>query len=205
MSDRINPALILEAYCAGYFPMATPRGRIEWFSPDPRCIFELDRFHVPHNLRKTIRRGLFETRINTDFAGVIAACAEREEGTWISPRIADLYTQLHRAGFAHSVESWQGGRLVGGLYGVAIGGAFFGESMFHRVTDASKVALVALVQRLRTGGFELLDTQWSTPHLARFGAIEISREHYLRRLDRAIQLPCRFVDPDQAGPASGGR
>ncbi|HMQ16958.1 MAG TPA: leucyl/phenylalanyl-tRNA--protein transferase [Phycisphaerae bacterium] len=192
MSDRIAPELVLQAYCAGAFPMADHRGRIRWFSPDPRCIIELDRFHVPRTLRKTVRRGVFELRSDTAFAEVIAACAERGEGTWISPRIIRLYTALHAMGFAHSVEAWKDGRLAGGLYGVAIGGAFFGESMFHRVTDASKVALVALVQRLRERGFGLLDNQWLTPHLARFGAVEIPREEYLRRLGHALELPVQW-------------
>lgn len=199
----ITPELVLKAYTLGLFPMADRRGRIEWYSPDPRCVFELERFYVPRTLRKTIRHGLFELRMDTAFAEVIRACADRPEGTWISPRLVALYTRLHEMGFAHSVESWREGRLVGGLYGVAIGGAFFGESMFHRVTDASKVALVALIERLRQRGYTLLDTQWSTPHLARFGAVEITREEYLRRLHAALRLNCSFAAcGDGAGPAS---
>jgi leucyl/phenylalanyl-tRNA--protein transferase len=171
-----------------------PRGEIAWFSPDPRCILPLDDFHMPKTLAKKVRRGVFEIRINSAFPVILAACGERSEGTWITTRIARLYTELHEAGYAHSVEAWQAGQLCGGLYGVAIGAAFFGESMFHRVTDASKVALVALVQRLRERDYRLLDTQWQTGHLARFGAREISRDEYLRQLQAAIVLPRSFSD-----------
>ena len=145
-------------------------------------------------VRQIIRRGVFEIRIDTAFDQVIAACADRPEGTWISDQIRAVYCTLHRQGHAHSVECWQAGELAGGLYGVALGGAFFGESMFTRVTNASKVALVALVERLKARGFTLLDTQWSTPHLARFGAVEIPRPRYLRSLRAAVALPCRFTD-----------
>lgn len=188
----ITAKLILRAYCSGVFPMGEPDGSIGWYSPDPRCIFPLDRFHVPRSVRQVIRRGVFEVRVNQDFRAVIRACADRDEGTWITPRIERLYVELHERGFAHSVESWHTGALAGGLYGVAIGGAFFGESMFTRVANASKVALVALVERLRARGFTLLDTQWSTPHLAKFGAVEIPRAEYLARLQAALDLACRF-------------
>lgn len=194
MSASLTPELVLEAYRIGAFPMADEDGEIAWFSPDPRCIFPLDRFHVTRSLRQTIRRRVFEVRINTAFDEVIATCANRDEGTWISDELMAVYRVLHRRGYAHSVESWRAGELAGGLYGVAIGGAFFGESMFTRVNDASKVALVALVERLRRRGFVLLDTQWNTPHLARFGAREIGRAAYLRRLRLALALPCRFAD-----------
>lgn len=195
MSSRITPELVLHAYCQGAFPMGRPGGGIEWYSPDPRCIFPLDAFHVPDTLRKTIRRGVFEVRVNTAFERVLAACATgRVEGTWITKRIADLYMHLHHEGFAHSVETWKHGELAGGLYGVAIGAAFFGESMFHRVTDASKVALVALVEQMRSRDYRLLDTQWNTPHLARFGARDVSRDEYLARLNEALRLPRRFTD-----------
>lgn len=194
MSPALTPELVLTAYRMGIFPMADADGDIAWFSPDPRCIFPLDAFHVPRSLRQTIRRGTFETRINTAFDAVLAACADRREGTWIDSQIADVYGTLHRQGWAHSVESWHAGELAGGLYGVAIGGAFFGESMFTRVTDASKVALVALVERLRARGLTLLDTQWQTPHLARFGAVYIRRREYLRRLKAAVTLDVRFAD-----------
>ncbi len=189
---QLTPDLILRGYCAGVFPMADVDGRVLWFSPDPRGIFPLDGLHVSRSLAKTIRRGVFEVRCDTAFADVIAACAHRSEGTWISDEIRTLYTELHQLGFAHSVEVWQEGVLAGGLYGIAIGGAFFGESMFHRARDASKVALAALVDRLRARGFTLLDTQWTTPHLERLGAIDIPREEYMQRLDAAIQLPAQF-------------
>lgn len=194
MGQRFTPELVLLAYRQGVFPMGDEHGRIGWFSPDPRAVFPLDAFHVPRSVRQAVRRRVFEVRINTAFDEVIAACADRPEGTWISDPVQRVYRALHRRGFAHSVECWQAGELAGGLYGVALGGAFFGESMFTRVTNASKVALVALVERLRARGFELLDTQWMTPHLARFGAVEIPRAEYLRRLARAVARPCRFVD-----------
>ena len=194
MRERLTAQLVLRAYCAGVFPMAQRRnGPIAWYAPDPRAIFPLDSVHVPRSLRRTIASGVFDVRVNTDFAAVIRACAERDE-TWISDDIERVYTELHQYGYAHSVESWRDGELAGGLYGVAVGGAFFGESMFSRVTDASKVALVALVERLREREFVLLDTQWVTPHLARFGAIEIPRAAYERRLAAALQLDRRFAD-----------
>jgi leucyl/phenylalanyl-tRNA---protein transferase len=174
--------------------MAHEDGEIYWHSPDPRCIFPLDHFHVPRSVRQAVRRGVFEIRINTAFDRVIAACADRPEGTWISDQVLAVYRTLHRQGHAHSVECWHADELAGGLYGVALGGAFFGESMFTRVTNASKVALVALVERLKARGFVLLDTQWNTPHLARFGATEIRRHEYLRRLRAALPLPCQFAD-----------
>ena len=167
--------------------------RIRWYAPDPRAVFPLDTFHVPRSLRRTLRKSEFEVTVDADFPGVIRACAGREE-TWISAEIERAYTELHRLGLAHSVETWRQGRLVGGLYGVALGGAFFGESMFSRKTDASKVALVALVEHLRARGFVLLDIQYLTEHLARFGAVEIPRAEYERRLAEALRLPCRFGD-----------
>jgi leucyl/phenylalanyl-tRNA---protein transferase len=194
MSSRITPEVVLNAYCQGAFPMGDDRGRIEWYSPDPRAVFDLDQFNISRSLRKTVRRGVFDIRVNTAWAEVVRACGERREGTWISPRIFALYTTLHHAGYVHTVEAWQDGRLVGGLYGVAIGAAFFGESMFHRVTDASKVALVALVERLRQRRYLLLDTQWTTPHLEQFGVLEISRAEYLERLQKALVEPRRFTD-----------
>ena len=190
----IEPEMLLTAYRRGIFPMAVDkRGRIGWFSPDPRAIIPLDaRFHVPHGLRRVLKQKKFEVTTDTDFEKVIRECAKRKEGTWISKGIIDSYCNLHRLGYAHSVETRLEGKLVGGLYGVALGGAFFGESMFHRVTDASKVALVALVERLRARGFVLLDTQWTTPHLQRFGTFEIPRHEYLWRLEHALKLDCRF-------------
>jgi leucyl/phenylalanyl-tRNA--protein transferase len=174
--------------------MAIDGGEIGWFSPDPRALIPLDdRFHVPHGLKRIIKKGTFEVRINTAFPEVMSGCARRKE-TWINPVIRDSYVNLHRLGLAHSVETWLGNRLVGGLYGVAVGAAFFGESMFHEVTDASKVALYELVQRLRERSFTLLDTQWTTPHLAKFGAYEIPRRVYLERLKAAIDRHCTFAD-----------
>lgn len=169
------------------------RGDIGWFSPDPRAVIPLDkRFHVAHGLRRVLKKKPFEITVDREFEAVMRACAKRHEGTWISDEIVGSYCNLHRLGFAHSVEARVGGKLVGGLYGVHIGGAFFGESMFHRVTDASKVALVALVERLRAGGFALLDTQWTTPHLEQFGTTEIPRRDYLRLLKKAVALDCKF-------------
>lgn len=189
---RLPPQLLIAAYLQGVFPMGVD-GRIEWFSPDPRAILPLDGFRIPRTLRQLLRQGRFELRINTVFKQVMLACTEREEGTWITPEIVRAYVELHRLGLAHSVEAWKDGELAGGLYGVAIGGAFFGESMFHRVRDASKVALAALVERMRTRGYALLDVQFTTAHLARFGVVEIPRDEYLRRLAEAVALRCEFV------------
>lgn len=186
--------MVLNGYCAGLFPMGGPHGEISWYSPDPRGVFPLDTFHVPATLRKTVRRGVFEIRVNHAFREVLTACGHRQEGTWITPAIRRLYTVLHEGGYAHSVETWKDGKLVGGLYGISIGAAFFGESMFHRATDASKVALVALVERLRERDYRLLDTQWTTPHLARFGAVDIPRDTYMSMLAAAIVLPRSFSD-----------
>ncbi len=193
MDPPLTPELVLTGYSVGLFPMADADGAISWFSPDPRCIIPLDAFHTPRTVRQLVRRAVFEIRVNAAFENVIAACADRAEGTWISDDIRRVYTALHRQDAAHSVECWQDGKLAGGLYGVALGGAFFGESMFTRVSGASKVALVALVDRLRERGFALLDTQWQTAHLARFGALEISRAKYLRRLRAALACSCRFA------------
>jgi leucyl/phenylalanyl-tRNA--protein transferase len=174
--------------------MADDRGRIRWYSPDPRGIIDLDTFHVPKRLGRTLRSSTFEVRFDTAFDAVIRACAaDREEGTWINDEIIETYTALHRHGVAHSVEAWRGGHLAGGLYGVALRSAFFGESMFHRVTDASKAALVALVDHLRARKYRLLDIQWVTPHLERFGAVEISRREYLRRLKGAIEADAQWT------------
>jgi leucyl/phenylalanyl-tRNA--protein transferase len=171
--------------------MAMEDDSIQWFSPDPRAILPLEDFHVPHALWRLVRKKVFGTTIDNAFSKVIEACAKRED-TWINLEIIESYTRLHELGCAHSVEAWKDGRLAGGLYGVAVGGAFFGESMFHHVTDASKIALAALVEHLRARKFALLDTQWLTPHLQQFGGIEISRNHYLRLLDRAVDLPRNF-------------
>ena len=187
----IDPELLLQGYRLGVFPMAMEDDSIQWFSPDPRAILPLEDFHVPHALRRLVRKNVFETTIDNAFSKVIEACAKRED-TWINLEIIESYTRLHELGCAHSVEAWKEGTLAGGLYGVSVGGAFFGESMFHHVTDASKIALVALVEHLRAQKFALLDTQWLTPHLQQFGGLEISREHYLRLLRRAVELPRKF-------------
>ena len=193
----IPSELLLSAYASGWFPMAVDGGEIRWFSPDPRGIIPLETFHTPRRLARVIRKSVFRIEIDCAFESVMRACAEAERdaddpGTWISDEIVRSYCALHERGVAHSVETWQGDRLVGGLYGVALGGAFFGESMFHRETDASKVALVALVERLRSRGYALLDTQWVTEHLEQFGAIEVSRARYLRMLDASLRRDCTF-------------
>jgi len=190
--------LLLAAYASGWFPMADDEGQLSWYSPDPRGIIPLDAFHASSRLMRVVRRGAFRIAVNTAFGEVIRACAEAERdagdtGTWISEEIIESYVALHELGYAHSVEAWSGDRLVGGLYGVALGGAFFGESMFHRATDASKVALVALVDRLRSRGFALLDTQWVTAHLEQFAATEIPRTEYLRMLDASLRIDASFV------------
>lgn len=190
----LDPALLVRAYREGLFPMALEDGAIGWFSPDPRGILPLETFHVPARLARVVRQGRFEIRLDTQFEAVMRECAAgRPDGSWISDDIVASYAALHRLGLAHSVEVWRDGGLVGGLYGVHLGGAFFGESMFHRETDASKVALVSLVDRLVRRGFTLLDTQWVTAHLGQFGAVEIPREDYLRRLRGALRRECAFL------------
>jgi len=188
----IPPELLLQGYRLGVFPMALDDDSIGWFSPDPRAIIPLDNFHVPHALGRVARKRVFEIKIDNAFREVIRACAQRED-TWINREIIESYERLHELAYAHSVEAWSKSRLAGGLYGVAVGGAFFGESMFHRERDASKIALVALVEHLRKRKFALLDTQWLTPHLRQFGAIEIPRVHYLKMLKRAVELPRKFL------------
>jgi leucyl/phenylalanyl-tRNA--protein transferase len=177
----LDPQLLIAAYCQGIFPMAHDDGEIYWYDPDPRLIIPLDAFHIPGRLARTVRNGGFEIRADTSFRAVMEMCAEpapgRGETTWIAPEFVDAYTTLHELGFAHSVEAWRDGRMVGGLYGVAIRGLFAGESMFSRERDASKVALVHLVARLRRGGFVLLDTQFGD-HMRQFGAIDIPRAEY---------------------------
>ena len=187
----IDSELLLQGYRLGVFPMAMEDDSIAWFSPDPRAIIPLEDFHVPHALKRVARKKVFEITIDHRFGEVIRACAKHKD-TWINREIIESYERLHDLGHAHSVEAWSKNKLAGGLYGVAIGGVFFGESMFHRVTDASKIALVALVERLRAKKFALLDTQWTTPHLQQFGAVEISRDHYLKLLGRAVELLRKF-------------
>ena len=201
---HLTPDLLLRAYRLGLFPMAESRTSraLHWLDPEFRGVLPLDGFHLPRSLRKTLRSGPFTVTANRDFAGTIAACAAARANrpdTWINQEIERLFTELHQLGFAHSVETWSNGALVGGLYGAALGGAFFGESMFSTATDASKVALAHLVARLRLGGFSLLDTQFITAHLARFGAVEIPRADYHILLAEAVDAPARFIaapDPD---------
>ncbi len=188
----IPSELLVSAYASGWFPMAVDGGEIRWFSPDPRGIIPLDTFHIPKRLSRVIRKGAFRVEINRAFERVMHACADADRdpldpGSWINDEIIRSYCALHERGVAHSVETWLDDRLVGGLYGVALGGAFFGESMFHHETDASKVALVALVERLRSRGYLLLDTQWVTEHLEQFGAVEIPRWRYLELLGTSLR------------------
>jgi len=184
---------ILEAcYRAGTFPMADSYGRIEFYRSDPRSVLELEDLHVSRSLARVIRKGTYEVRVDEDFGGVISACADREE-TWINAEIIEAYVHLHRAGKAHSVEAYNGGNLVGGLYGITLGGAFMGESMFTRMSDASKVCFVSLVERLRQRDFLLLDCQIQNPHLASLGAREIPETEYLRRLHQALSLERSFL------------
>lgn len=192
---NLTPELLISAYAQGVFPMAHEDGRILWFDPDPRAVLPLERFHASRRLLRTVRQGGFDVRVDTAFTAVMRACAantpDREE-TWINDELIAAYTRLHQLGFAHSVEAWQGGKLVGGLYGVGLRGLFAGESMFSLVTDASKVALVHLVWRLRAGGFRLLDVQFLTEHLRRFGAVEISQAEYKRLLAQALSTAACF-------------
>jgi leucyl/phenylalanyl-tRNA---protein transferase len=189
----LDPDTLLQAYSQGAFPMTDRDGFTRWYTADPRGILPLERFHIPHTLRQVVRQGKFEIRVNHDFRATMRACMTvRRDGSWISDDLVHAYGQLHEMGFAHSVEAWHNGELAGGLYGVALGAAFFGESMFHYVRDASKVALVHLVDRLRDRSFELLDTQATTQHLRRFGCIDISSAEYLTRLKRALKRRCEF-------------
>jgi leucyl/phenylalanyl-tRNA--protein transferase len=204
MQPILTPELLLAAYRHGYFPMPHPETEeIIWFNPDPRAVLPLDGFHCSRSLRRSIRRSNFQVSIDKDFSGVMAGCAERSE-TWINQEITEAYERLHRHGAAHSLEIWQNGELVGGTYGVAIGGAFFAESKFHRVTDASKAALYFLVEHLRAKGFSLLEVQFITPHLRTLGAIQIPARDYEQRLQRAVRQSVCFeplvlpeLKPDQ--------
>lgn len=211
MSNQITPELLLNAYAMGVFPMAEGRDDpvVHWIDPRRRGVLPLDGFRVSRSLAKVIRQGRFTVTTDRDFAGVVRGCADRPE-TWINDQIFSLYTALHAMGRAHSLEVWQDGRLVGGVYGVVIGAAFFGESMFSRATDASKVALAFLVHRLRSGGFSLFDTQFLTPHLASLGAVEISRTAYHARLQAALTSQAQFnpsgyqpLPSSVAAPSSG--
>jgi leucyl/phenylalanyl-tRNA--protein transferase len=189
----LRPSRLLEAYRRGIFPWYDEGYPIMWWSPDPRAIIELDGLHVSRRLRRTIRSGRFAVTVNRDFAGVMRGCADRAEGTWITADMMLAYRKLHELGHAHSVETWSGDELAGGVYGLAIGGFFAGESMFKRRTDASKVALAFLVDRLRERGYQLFYIQFVTEHTKRLGAIEIPRAEYLTRLQRALKCSDRFA------------
>jgi len=189
----LDPQTLLSAYAQGVFPMADRDGVIRWFTADPRGILPLEKFHIPHTLAQVVKQDKFDVRFDHDFPATMRGCmTARPDETWINQKLIDAYIRLHQLGFAHSVECWHKDQLVGGLYGVSLGGAFFGESMFHTMTNASKVALVHLVDRLRQRKFALLDTQATTPHLKRFGCIEIPARDYERRLRQALALSCRF-------------
>jgi leucyl/phenylalanyl-tRNA--protein transferase len=190
MATIIPPDILLDFYRRGVFPMAMD-GELRLFSPDPRGVIPLEKFRVPHGSRKTLRDPAWKVTVNAAFEEVVLGCAERDE-TWIDETIFGSYAELHHLGHAHSIEVWRDGELAGGLYGVAIGAAFCGESMFSRVPGASKVALANLVERLRGRGFVLLDTQWVTPHLEKFGACEIPRSEYLEKLAKAVEMKTSF-------------
>ena len=197
VGGRLSPQWLLDAYSHGIFPwpIGERHDPMLWWSLDPRAIFELDSVHVPRRLRRTCRSGRFTLSCDRDFAGVIRGCAagrSRQGGTWITPAMIEAYTEMHKLGHAHSVEAWRDGRLAGGVYGIAISGLFAAESMFFRRRDASKVALVGLVEHLRARGCRLFDIQQLTPHTEQFGAVEIPRAEYLRRLADALAAPVTF-------------
>lgn len=196
-APRLNPDMLLAAYATGYFPMAEEEtGEINWYSPERRAIIPIETYRSPRSLRQVVKKNLFDVRIDTSFEAVMRACAgprKGHEGTWISEEMVAAYTALHGLGFAHSVETYHENTLVGGLYGLAIGAAFFGESMFYHMPNASKVAMHVLMERLRQRGYALLDSQFINPHVAQFGAIEIPRAEYLKRLKAAIAQQARFA------------
>jgi len=196
VGGELSPSMLVEAYSQGVFPWFSEGDPVLWWSPDPRAIIELDGLHLSRRLARTIRSGRFHITVNRCFEAVIRGCGEsRVEGTWVTEEMVRGYVALHREGFAHSLEVWTNdGQLAGGIYGVAVGGLFAGESMFHRVTDASKVALVALVERLKERGFSLFDVQMKTEHTERMGARDISRDEYLRRLGIAMEQNVTFAD-----------
>lgn len=207
-TPAITPEIMLRAYAAGIFPMAESADdpSLFWVEPEQRGIIPLDRFHLSSRLARTVRSDRFEVRVDTAFDAVIAACAEAKPDrteTWINRRIREIFSELFALGHVHTVECWRDGRLVGGLYGLSLGGAFFGESMFHRETDASKVALAHLVARLRHGGYRLLDTQFQTGHLAQFGTVEIPRDAYRLLLDEALRHQGSWHAWPVAAPVSG--
>jgi leucyl/phenylalanyl-tRNA---protein transferase len=187
----LDPTMVINAYAQGIFPMADNDGSIHWYAPDPRAILEHENLHISRSLRAIIRKGIYEIRIDTAFEKVMQGCARRAE-TWINAAFFAAYTRLYYAGLAHSVEAWQNGKLVGGLYGIALRGAFMGESMFSYATDASKVCLVALVEHLKRQGYSLHDTQFLTPHLQTLGVTEVPRQVYEKRLREALTLDCSW-------------
>lgn len=190
---RLSPDHLIDAYSHGIFPWPIDEASpLLWWSPDPRGILDLDNVHFSRRLLRTCRSDKFQVTCNADFADVIHSCATLHGPTWITHEMIAAYTRLHKLGLAHSVETWHEGKLVGGTYGVALGGLFAAESMFHRMTDASKVALYHLIERLRDRAYTLLDIQMITPHTEQFGAVEISRDEYLARLDEALKHDCRF-------------
>jgi len=201
----ITPEILLKAYSIGAFPMAESRedDRIYWLAPERRGILPLDRFHISRSLAKEIRRERYEIKFDSDFAAVVTGCADRPE-TWINAEIFSLYQSLFEMGVAHSIEIWDGPHLVGGSYGVAMGAAYFGESMFSRRKNASKIALAYLVDRLRAGGFLLFDTQFTTPHLATLGGVEIARDLYHRQLVNALVTPANFLGHPPSGASAAG-
>jgi leucyl/phenylalanyl-tRNA--protein transferase len=191
-SSKLTWELLYLAYVQGLFPMDN-EGEVSWYSPDPRAILEWDSFHIPQTLKGVLRKNPFEIRQNTAFKAVMQACQASRQRTWISNEFITAYTDLHQQGFAHSVEAWKNNELVGGLYGVSIGAAFMGESMFHKTPEASKVCLVHLVEHLKVRHYELLDIQFMTDNLRRFGATEIPKSHFLKRLKKAIKKTCSFI------------
>jgi len=203
MGGDLRPQSLIRAYCAGVFPWFDEGDPVLWWSPDPRAIFELDGLHISRRLARTLRSGRFRCTINQAFDPVIEGCADRQEGTWLSPQMIDAYRRLHRLGLAHSVEAWRDGELAGGVYGVAIRGLFAAESMFTRMRDGSKVALAFLMKHLRARSFELCDIQMSTPHTLSLGAVEIARSEYLRRLRKALRREAVFDPKGSASSAPG--
>lgn len=203
MSARLTPELLLSAYAQGIFPMAMGRdeAKLYWFEPEQRGVIPLQNFHISRSLAREIRRETLTIRTNTAFRAVVEGCADRPE-TWINDALFTLYDALHAQGFAHSLEVWRGADLVGGIFGITLGGAFFGESMFSRATNASKVALAYTVDRLRRAGFALFDTQYLTPHLASLGGVEIPRAEYQRQLAKALKIEANFTAPEDAAPQS---
>jgi leucyl/phenylalanyl-tRNA--protein transferase len=204
--EQLTPEIVLQAYRAGIFPMAAHRhgADIKWYDPDPRGVLPIAGLHIPRRLRQTVKKNAYAVTFDKSFAEVMRGCADTRPDTWINDEIIALYTALHRQGHAHSVEAWRDGKLVGGAYGIALGGAFFGESMFSAATDASKVALVHLAARLWRQGFELLDTQFINDHLRQFGVYEISRAEYRRRLKKALEKKVSFHRDQSSGSASAG-